>query len=303
MDDRKVFYIRHNGFGENITKYLIDNEQIGVHFATIADENQAFELSSYKRDYLEKILHIDTLIGYNETPARTCINYINACSNKEHIIVASYEGYDKIVIGLSKKDSKKCHYLEDGINKQIQMKCVQLRNTMTLTKVEFPLPFLVPPQRSTFVEWHMGTKMVKSLFDGYTPEIEGGAAEIYAWFSPWQLEILCEEWLRMKSKFKRKLFQTGRTMKEFDIVGLNIEDKVLVAQVKHACSGNDIEVFLKNADKFEKYFFAPEYVKTMEKYINNSCVISNIEVIEDFINYEPTFLQALLVGRVITNRA
>lgn len=223
----KVFYIRHNWKNrddyDRITKELFDNKRIGVHFKDTGHEN-AFNAKCYK----------DNRAGV------VAINYLKECNeNPSCLIVAFYKGIDKILIGKPERGSKECRKIN---NKEI--KTLDLTQTREITISDFAHPFLIAPPFSTFVHWSWGEKAVNTFYSNKEKIIQPEM------LSPWHWEILCEEYLRRKNDLNMKLYHTGKSMKSFDIVGLDKNNNMIIAQVK--CSANKIQIeeFFDLASKF-----------------------------------------------------
>lgn len=276
MEDLSVYFIRHNWSLKNGQDYLdakedlFKNKQIGIQFA-----NSGFN----EEQYIER-------------SAKTSIRYLKHCSDNEEkmLIVASYIGKDRIYIGTPIKGSK-------DIKNQgsLEIKYLQLENIKEVTIEKFPLPFLIPPPYATFVNWDKGKLAVNAFYNNQTRII---GKDWIGFLSPWQHEILCEEWLRKNQILRYKLYSTGKSMKDFDIVGLNITgEKIVVAQVKYDCTKTEIETYMNNQDKFEKYFFVSEQRKNDFK--NNEYVVSLQTVVQYFKQNDSAYLPTLLFGRII----
>lgn len=278
-----VLYIRHyNLESAAIVNELYDNKWIGVHYANIKNLNQkfdsdlAFNIDSYNHTSL-KLTHSESeLLGYSQRTARTAISYLNKCSTEECLIVASYEKKDKIYIGLSTisrgtfiRNSDR----KDVTDNLLQIKYVALKDVETVSIEEFPMPFLNAP-RCTFFHWDLGRTAILEFYKSRRakkmPVISSGI------FSSSQLEALCEEWMREKHLLSRKLFMSGRTLKTFDIIGLNDTNDYVVAQVKYICNSKDIEDFTQSDFKI-KYLFTNSKI---ENELMN--VITIDEVIQQF---------------------
>jgi hypothetical protein len=276
---QKVFFARHvhdwdcdEIIGSTI-KYLYEKQAIAIHFNGI--------LSWDPEDYKEN----------KQGPSN--IKYMNDCNeNPDNIIVAYYkfENQYKVLIGNPKRHSK-CfidEFLSQNINSP-PLKILFLENVLEVTVEEFPFPYLLAPQQGTFIHWKQGEKPVNAFlknikYDTSDPDF----------YLPWTLEIICEEWLRKKSLISHKLFKTGGYLKSFDVVGVNNKNELIIAQVKHTASKNDIKIFEEIIKKFsnaEFYFFLKNIDVCQSN--RNYTVVSITEVIDSFSN-EVDYLERLI---------
>jgi len=299
MADRKVFYIRHNWKKteepdyQKATDHLFENRQIGVHF-----DNYQYNIEKYKK-------------GSDQTS----ISYMKKCITEEEdiLIVASYLGKDKVYISNPVKDSL------DNVSKTInqigklEIKFLQLSvdNLQEVTIKQFPMPFLSAPPLSTFVQWDMGKIAVNEFYDARIRK-SGPPKILSGMYSSGQLEVLCEEYLKVTEKgtIVRKLFKTGGGMKDYDIVGIDKHGEYIGAQVKFNCSDKEINRFINNIELIEnpnnKYFFTsckdsegkPKKGKYFQdgKSLNPTQVISLETVIDYFLEKDRQFLYKLAFG-------
>jgi len=265
----KVFYIRHNWKNrddyDRITKELFDNERIGVHFKDTGHEN-AFNAKSYK-EYRAGVV---------------AINYLNECNDYSCLIVASYKDIDKILIGKPKLGSKHCRKIN---NKEI--KTLKLTETRKITISDFALPFLIAPPFSTFVHWSMAEKAVNTFYSNKEKIIQPDM------LSAWHWEILCEEYLRRKNVLNMKLYHTGKSMKSFDIVGLDKNNNMIIAQVKYRAKKIEIEEFFDLASKIHN---AKSFFFTLKRFGDNR-TINLDDVFNFFIGEEKKeYLSKMIYG-------
>lgn len=266
-----VFYIRHNWNHSDfaaLNPRLFAERKIAVHYQEAAEP--------FNRDH------------YHSSSAKTAIDYINRASAQETLIVAAYAGIDKILIGLSCPGSKGVEECQGN-----QLKVVQLRKVREVSRHEFLLPFVVPPPHAAFVRWHMGERAVLRF---YRNERDAIGLDMLL---PWHLELLCEEWLRKQQRLHRKLFHTGKTMQDFDIVGLDPQGEYLIAQVKHKASAAAVHDFFSKAAPFFDHdaarlrrgalFFAGHAPQDAEP----GQIIPIEKVIAEFERDEPGYLAAL----------
>jgi hypothetical protein len=88
------------------------------------------------------------------------------------------------------------------------------------------------PRQGTIMRWHLGKKTVQNLVESRRskPQLSD--------LSPRQQEILCSEFLRLPDSKSRGLprlahllLPTGRTMRDIDIIGIDMNGKRVIAQV------------------------------------------------------------------------
>jgi len=256
----KVFYIRHNwkeNLFDSISNELFKENKIGVHF--------------------EKVNDFKNPDAYNYKSARTSINYMNECNDNDNIlVVASYKFQDVIFIGKPEKGS----FRVEDINKK-QIKTIKLKDIKKIKINDFSLPFLVAPPFATMVHWKMGEKAVNSF---YYKSKNKPITVTLDMLLPWQMELLCEEYLREQKILNSKLYQTGKYMKDFDIVGTGKDSKIVIAQVKYKSTPEVITEFFKQCESIknsEPYFFTS---CDNDKLHKNQVHFSPLEVVFHYFN-------------------
>jgi hypothetical protein len=148
-------------------------------------------------------------------------------------------------------------------------------------------------------DWKMGRNVVNEYYSylkGEVSERQNGLD----FLAPWQLEIICEEFLRSKGLLKHKLLSTGKSMKNFDIIGVGEAGSKVFAQVKHQGTkgqyikfieatstqvGSSLLVYFDDGDKLSSY---PDYKNVMK--------ISVQEVFAYFHELSPQYLDDLVYG-------
>jgi hypothetical protein len=264
-----VYFIRHNWDGPQWTQVistLFQANRVGVHFDEVQPPADPFDPNQY-----------------SEKAGRTAIRYLSQCSDEQALVVGAYRNHDRILIGLSEVNSKQALSING-----IQIKSLQLTNVRTITMDEFPLPFLIAPPFSTMVQWDKGTLAVNSFYFNQNPEL---AVDL---LSPWHLEILAEKWLRRRGLLTRKLYKTGKSMKDMDIVGISPHGRYVVAQIKFSCKDEVISAFFERVQQLHNtfgYFFTKDSVMQHERLI----LLTN--VFDEFQN-EQSYLRGLIFGRL-----
>lgn len=268
-----VYYIRHNWKEpefQTIIKTLFEDHKIGIHFEnTQKDQKDPFDPNSY-----------------NKSAGKTSIKYLNACNESESLIVAGYRDHDRILIGKSETSSRGLWSPND-----IEIKYLKLTDVKEVTIDDFLLPFLIAPPFLTFVKWHVGNKPVRTFFFAKKKLFK------IEMLSPWQLEILAEEWLRKRGIIKYKLYKTGKYMKLFDIVGVDDKCNPIAVQVKYTCSKKEVNEFFDKIDSLKnvKCYFIYKEIKDKDKILDDERLITFKSVINDFSNDEE-YLEKLCYG-------
>lgn len=271
-----VYYIRHNldvPEFKTIIDTLFEDRKIGIHF-----ENT----QKYQKDPFDPN-------SYNKSAGKTSIKYLNECNESESLIVAGYRDHDRILIGKSETSSRGLWSPNDR-----EIKYLKLTDVKEVTIVDFPSLFLIAPPFSTFVKWHKGKESINAFFFDQKKSFK------IEMLSPWQLEILAEEWLRKKGIIKYKLYKTGGYMKSFDIVGVDDENNPIYVQVKHECDKNTVNKFFDKIDSMKNvkgYFFTIKIAdKEPDKILDDKrLILFKKSVINDFSNDEE-YLEKLCYG-------
>ena len=261
-----VVFIRHNWDSpeyDDINDYLFSSESIGIHFQDISVD--PFDPNSYNKN----------------GAARTSIKILNKCDRDETLVVARYKGKKEILVGITEIGSK-CVW-NSRVEKQI--KTLKLKNVKHASFSDFALPFVVAPPFSTIVNWKMGQFATNVYYFGLQTDISVEN------FLPWQLEILVEEWLRQKNKLEHLIFQTGKYMEDFDIVGLSKVNTPVIAQVKYHSNRKQVEDFFRLVESIPNakgWFFA-----------GNPGIDSRVSSIEDILlEMDRNYIESLISGKI-----
>lgn len=257
MEDRElktVYFIRHNNLGGSIAKDLYKANRIGVYYANVGKAN-SFKADSYSNAAIHKLKEVsdEDILGYNTeykgSAAQKAITYLDEMT-PDSIVVASFKIENEIKILIGNPGTKDVKDMKSDNDFDCEIKYIQLENTEkhTVSIDTFPHPFLVPPLSSTICIWKAGKVVVNAYISRNYPQLQ--EKDWVDLLLPQQQEIICEEWLRINKDLKYKLFKTGVTLKDFDIVGLNSEGKYILAQVKYSCSYNEIRKFKETVERF-----------------------------------------------------
>jgi len=280
---KEVYFIRHGLEWEKalgpqykgLNQYLFDNRLIAIHF----DNTDSWEESDY-----------------DKAAAKSAIRYMNNCDSHSDskVIFASYSFSDgnRIVFGTPKKKSK---FFLTSIGSWPAVQKIKVlgleHDGRELHLDEFPFAFLLTPQQSTFVHWKQCEEVANAKFFGQGLDISNPAH-----YLPWAIEVLCEEYLRQANKLNRKLFRTGGTLKDLDIVGLDSNNRIVLSQVKNDDRPSSQKAFESSVSEMSKrqdvigYYFYNG--KKRASQVTNVAMITIKEVL-DFFRDEVEYLGML----------
>ncbi len=186
-----------------------------------------------------------------------------------------------------------------------QLKILGLTDIVRIKIHDFPLPFVMAPPFGTAVRWKMGERAINSFYRRSSGENKSEREVRLDYLTAWQLEVLCEEWLRKNGHLQFKVFHTGKFLKDFDIVGIDKQGRSLYAQVKYSASSKDVEKFFRTVKGFEKdkvhgsklFFFAKESDLVSMKSKAEGIELVSIEDVFESFKSEKRFLEYLTYGQ------
>ena len=253
----------------------------------------------------DNIDNYKTIDGKPYKAAIRALNLLKDASDKgdEVIVVATYLHLNNnIVIGTAKKNS----FCVEKIlckDRDIELKTLMLENTFQVEKSTFPLLFSLQPPYATLCIWEKGRLAVNSYYK-YLCLVKQGQRPVLPvkleLLNPWQLEILCEEWLRINNRLAYKIAQTGRSMKDIDIIGTTKENKLIIGQVSF--SGNQkkldkLALYAQNACSCDSYYFDSRLSISNLNFSNTSTIAVSIEdVFSSFIKEQRSYVFRLIYG-------
>jgi hypothetical protein len=272
-----VIFIRHNWDQPELIEYnkqLYSDQKIAIHF-----DRGGLDESRYKG------------------AGKTAIAKFKQANRESALVVAAYEEIDSILLGKISVGSLRTEEVQLDVSREL--KTLLLHDCVEVKFSDFPTLFLIQPPYGTIVEWKMGKKAVNAY---YNFRMSGSKERPISleFLSPWQLEILCEEYLREKLVLKHKLFATGKFMKGFDVVGLGCKGEHILAQVKHSGTKkqfSEFEAMIKDAPPGSRsfYFDSAENLSSFSK--NTKCDLVSVEsVYTHFEQTNPEFLKELVYG-------
>ncbi len=260
----KFYYVRHvhdwpsNNIVGSTIEYLYNHKAIAIHFAP----EESWALSDYKGK------------------GRTEVDYMNRCNEGEDChVFASYRfgGADRILRGTPKRDSKQFLKQLTGAVEDIPLKVLLLENTFDVSLMDFPYAHLLASKLQTFVRWHACERIANSFING--EPLNPQEPDSYL---PWALEVMCDEYLRLRGFLKLKLYACGETLKHFDIIGIDGNGARVFSQVKNRASLHQINSFARERSpgSSDKYIFFCKQICIPNDSPENCNVISLEEVLE-----------------------
>lgn len=277
-----VLFIRHN-WDEKVliekNNDLISQKKFAFHF-----EVGGWDPAKYKgagKTAIEKFLHL------NDAPSLVVARYmVNGKKNSP------------ILVGLSKANSKGLiSFKAEG--RQFELKTLEFEDCFVVKPEDFPTLFYILPPFGTMCDWKMGRNVVNEYYRFLKGEVSerGNGIDFLA---PWQLEIVCEEYLRSKGYLMHKLLSTGKSMKHFDVIGVSPSGSKVFAQIKHKGTKAQYLKFIEaTADHVGSaqlfYFDDKEKIETYPN-IKNVQKISVQDVFDYFQNNNPGYLNDLVYG-------
>jgi hypothetical protein len=152
------------------------------------------------------------------------------------------------------------------------------------------------------VHWEMGERAVNAFYENARSHNPNRFPIHPDFLTGWHWEVLCEEWLRQQGVLRFKLFQVGKFMKDFDIVGLTPKSEPLFVQVKFKGSEKDFKRFCQQgsskAENQSAYYFDDEKnVAAFSKLKPDWVTLVAIQTVyQDFLAGNSDFLRSLLYG-------
>jgi hypothetical protein len=251
----KAVFIRHKmRTTTEILEDLWDKRQIAIHYED--------KLSINPDDY-------------EKAAAKNALKRLHKYCNMGVVVGAVYRKIRPVdmLVGIIPKGSKITPINRYG--KDYIYKVVQLQNVKEISLRDYPLLAAIQPRLATIIGWPGAFDSLYSIvFDKPIPiRLEN--------LSPGQLEVLCQEYLRMKNILKVLLLPIGRNLQDIDILGIGDDGNKVIAQVTHSSQQSKIDSKLHILKQYKGQggkliFFGPK-----------SCNIADSDV--DYISIETVF--------------
>lgn len=155
-------------------------------------------------------------------------------------------------------------------------KTVQLKATKTITHADYPIFFTARPRRGwSICRWKNIAKQLRAVAEGDKLPFEVES------LAPSQLEVACNEFLRLRDPEYCPLTPIGRTMRDVDIVGISGKTKIL-AQVTHKTIETKLEILKRHSSKdVSIMFFGPEEQRPSDDKLGHVDYVSIEEVFDE----------------------
>ncbi len=209
----------------SVIEFLFTNRLVGVAFT----DTDSWDPEDYR---------------FRNSQGPSVIRLMAQCSDSSQscYIFASYliRGEHRVLVGRPKPYSKHLLAQDLGykINKHIKVLSFD-EDVRELAIGDFPFAFLLAPKQSTFVRWRQCEKVANAFLSGMIQQDLFDPDS----YLPWAVEVLCEEYLRLRGILRFKLYKCGGTLKDFDIVGVNSLGERVLAQVKNKISVKQVKKF------------------------------------------------------------
>ena len=282
MANLPVYFIRHNfdidPLRDRILNDLFKNREIGIHFS-----NHGIDPASYP-----------------ESTSRSALTRLKKAAANDCIIVAAYRDKSEIILGKPGRNGVVLkNEFSDDHKEMLEIKSLQLEETFLVNVDELPLLSVLQPPYATLVQWHVAETAVNSFYAHKESGEKGTKPLGLNLLSGWHCEILCEEWLRANNLLAYKLFKTGKSMKDFDIVGKDCKGMRVLAQVKFESFQSHFDQFCRQmcvtaSNGHKIYYF------TSSKLTSNASqgidLISLDNVYNEMYAKNPGFIESLIYG-------
>lgn len=228
LDELDVVFFRHKFSGtrprEDVRK-LWEDQKVGLHWA----ENRSTDPSDYERSTAQD--EIERLNKYGE----------------KGVIVAAYYGNDydihpdKMQIGVVPPETEPAgEKVGKSIFKTLSM---DQDTTVTASFQDYPVLSAVRPRGHSLCRWRAAEDQVRAIIkQGQLPEKVGS-------LSTEQLEVACNEFLRVQFEGYFPILPIGRTLPDVDIMGGTEQERIL-AQVTQESDQGKLESKIEKISKY-----------------------------------------------------
>ena len=226
---------------------------------------------------------------YKKKAAKNALNRLISYCNKGVVVGAVYREIRpaQILVGIIPKGSSVKY--TDRYGDDYIYKVVQLQNVKEISLADYPLLAAIQPRLVTIIGWTSAFDLLYSIAFDKTipPDVK--------YLSPGQLEVICQEYLRMKGILKVLLLPIGRNLQDVDILGVGDDGYKVIAQVTHSSQLSKVDRKLHILKHYKGQgakliFFGPE-----------SCNIADTEV--SYISVESVFAALRSSQEAIYHRA
>ena len=259
----KAVFIRHKmSSTTEILEKLWNKRVIAIHYENIRSTNPD---------------------DYEDPAAKHALNRLHTYCNQGAVVGAIYRQIRpaQILVGIIKKGSEIKIFDEYG-DKYIY-KTVQLQDTKEVSLLDYPLLGAIQPRLTAIARWRGVSDLLWRIASNQR------IPENVKYLAPGQLEVVCQEYLRMKGILKFLLLPIGRNLQDIDIVGIGNDGGRVIAQVTQSKKQAKVDKKLRILENYKGrgvklIFFGPK-----------SCNITSGEV--EYIPIE-TIIPALISSQV-----
>jgi len=250
-DKNKAVFIRHKlRTTPEILEDLWRRREIAIHF----EDNFSTNPDDYEKE-----------------AAKSALKRLHKYCNMGVVVGAVYRKIRPvdILVGIIPQGSKITPINRYG-NDYIY-KVVQLQNVKEISLIDYPVLAAIQPRLTTITGWTGASDLLYRI--AYNKPI----AHDVKYLSPGQLEVICQEYLRMKGILKVLLLPIGRNLQDIDILGIGDDGYKVYAQVTHSSQRSKVDSKLQMLKHYKGQgakliFFGPK-----------SCNIADSEVDYIFI--------------------
>jgi len=226
INELKPGFARHKGGWADAEKYLWNNHMVGIHWRDLPSANRH---------------------DYERTQAKREISNINKFAQNGGIIGASYRSITKgkmlvgkvkpnsniIILYFKNGDLKSKDKINPGesIDNNVSeyhpiIKSLKLQDVKTVSRDEYGILFesSIRPRSWSICKWPSAEKHLKNAFKGEKLSLDVNS------LTNDQLEVLCEEYLRIVNPRYTGLARIGGTTSDVDIIG-KTKNHIIYAQV------------------------------------------------------------------------
>lgn len=181
--------------------------------------------------------------------AKGAIRALLEASSDGGFVFATYRGQKKALIGRVEPGTPielvHAHWKSEQ-NRPAVLKTLKLVDCLELPIAHQARLAALAPQQSTFTRWPgVGDQVKHAAMRASSPP----SLEL---LTSTQQEVMCSEYLRGHNQdlpiLQALLMPVGRTMKDFDIVGIATDGRPLVAQITYGTDAKKLERFLSQDD-------------------------------------------------------
>lgn len=230
----QAVFIRHKMTSTpDILKDLWSKRLIAVHYADIPSTNpQDYEKAG--RQALKRLwdyCSLGAVVGATFTTIKRTEMLVGEITKGAQVKITEYDG--------------------------LIYKTVQLENVCEISFRDYPVLWAIRPRQATVTGWASAQRYLEAILN------RENLPRIVSSLAPSQLEVICQEYLRIKGYLHALILPIGRTLPDIDIYGIDEHGGTIIGQVTQ--SRNPAEISKKLArlksyqDKETKLvFFGPK---------------------------------------------